>query len=348
VLVAGAGPAGATLARLLAVRGIGVVLVDPGRSMVDRLEMIGPAALPVLGAIGADCLLNDPAVAAPCLGISRRWGLAGTQSEDFLRYPGGRGFVVARIALDRALRAMAVAAGAVAVRGRLCGLTRSQGRTFCRIATERDTRMIPAAICIDATGRRAALARWTGARHVLHEPLVARLQAAGTDGETDPWLRVDDGHDHWRYSLAGPGNRRETWCVFRQVFRRRAKQCGGSSVNASASCLDTAAGDGWIAVGDAACAFDPIASQGLYHAMSTALVAAGLILSTGGLTAESGACYAQAVRATFAYSERRRVQIYRALSAKDDPHCPGSHEPASDTATDLVETTGKFPAAAGL
>ena len=38
--------------------------------------------------------------------------------------------------------------------------------------------------------------------------------------------------------------------------------------------LDRAGGDGWVAVGDAAAAYDPIASQGIYKALSDGLLAA--------------------------------------------------------------------------
>jgi len=121
VAVAGAGPAGATLARLLALRGLDVVMIDPRRRASQRLEMVAPASLSAFAAAGVAPLLDDPAIALPCLGIRRRWGRAGTQTDEFLRHPGGRGFTVDRSAFDSALRSMAEDAGAALIRGRLCG-----------------------------------------------------------------------------------------------------------------------------------------------------------------------------------------------------------------------------------
>jgi flavin-dependent dehydrogenase len=44
--------------------------------------------------------------------------------------------------------------------------------------------------------------------------------------------------------------------------------------NADSSALDRCAGEGWLAVGDSAAAFDPIASQGLSNALASANAAA--------------------------------------------------------------------------
>jgi flavin-dependent dehydrogenase len=313
VIVAGAGPAGATLARLLALRGLDVVLVDPGRRATNRLEMVAPSSLSVFAAAGVAALLDDPAIALPCLGIRRRWGRAETQADEFLRHPGGRGFTVDRSAFDRALRSMAEVAGAAAITGRLCGASRTRGRTLCRIATGSGVRSISARIAVDATGRSAALACRMGARHILHERLIASLHSRRATGDAHPWLCVDDDIDGWTYSLNGPGRQREIWRVSRRTVG------GGIRVNASAARLSDAAGAGWIAIGDAACAFDPIASQGLFHAISTALVAAGIILSAEGLTVETGSLYAGAVHATFAHAERGRAEVYRASKRSGAP-----------------------------
>lgn len=313
VVVAGAGPAGATLARLLALRGLDVVLADPAQRGTERLEMVAPSSLSVFAAAGVAVVLDDPAIALPCLGIRRRWGSIETQTDEFLRHPGGRGFTVNRSAFDMALRSMAEDAGAAAITGRLCGASRARGRTLCRIATDRGVRSISARIAVDATGRSAALARRMGARHILHERLIASLRSRSAAGDGHLWLCVVDDVGGWSYSLDGPGRQREIW----RVSRRTAGS--GIRVNASAACLSDAAGAGWIAIGDAACAFDPIASQGLFHAISTALVAAGIILSTEGLTVDAGSLYAGAVHATFAHSERGRAEVYRMSKGRGAP-----------------------------
>jgi flavin-dependent dehydrogenase len=44
--------------------------------------------------------------------------------------------------------------------------------------------------------------------------------------------------------------------------------------SARSAVLEPAAGDGWLAVGDAAMSFDPLSSQGLFNALFTGLAAA--------------------------------------------------------------------------
>jgi flavin-dependent dehydrogenase len=51
-------------------------------------------------------------------------------------------------------------------------------------------------------------------------------------------------------------------------------------VSASSSLATPMATPDWLAVGDAACAFDPLSGQGLYHALLTAIHAAHLIATS--------------------------------------------------------------------
>ena len=67
----------------------------------------------------------------------------------------------------------------------------------------------------------------------------------------------------------------------------KVRVCGARSV-----WLERAAGDGWLACGDAALAFDPLAAQGLFNALYTGLAAAAAIV--GSLNGEAGAIEAYA------------------------------------------------------
>jgi flavin-dependent dehydrogenase len=99
--VAGAGPAGLTAARLLALKGRKVLFVDPEPYIVaNRLELLAPASLGTITALGLAPLLDDPVVARPCLGIRRRWDSAAIEHEDFLRHPYRTGYVVNRARFD--------------------------------------------------------------------------------------------------------------------------------------------------------------------------------------------------------------------------------------------------------
>jgi flavin-dependent dehydrogenase len=320
ILVAGAGPAGATIARLLALRGRCVVLVDPGTRRTERLEVIAPAACRVVEAVGIAHLLHDPSLAQLCSGIRRRWGTADVEVDDFLRRPGGMGYVVDRAPFDDALGAMASEAGVASVAGRVVAARCDGGNVVVDIESSGQRLSIACGLVIDATGRPSAVARRMGARRMLSERLVAErqspdgLRASERAAPWDiPWLDVDGGHDEWSYQVSGPDGRREGWTVYRS-----GKRIGGArtSTDASSALLSHAAGDGWVAIGDAAASFDPVTSQGLVNALSTALVAAGAILSPVGLDENARGVYSDAVAATFHHSEAGRARVYAALTAR--------------------------------
>src|SRR4051812_17949716 len=119
VLVAGAGPAGAIAARLLARHGRRVTLVDPGSCATDRLEVLPPSGCLVLQALDLVDILHDARVVRPCLGIRRRWGEMAPEFDDFLRRPGGTGYIVDRARFDERLRTAASEAGVRIIHGRV-------------------------------------------------------------------------------------------------------------------------------------------------------------------------------------------------------------------------------------
>jgi flavin-dependent dehydrogenase len=324
ILVAGAGPAGATIARLLARKGRRVVLVDPGMRRVDRLEIIAPAACRAIEAVGIAHLLNDTSIARPCPGIRRRWGRAETEIDDFLRRPGGRGFVIDRAPFDNALREMAMDTGATLVTGRIVAAQRNSGDMIVEIESGAQRVSVVAGLVVDATGRPSAVARRMGARRLVGERRIAERQPIGallTPDRDTGWLDVGggqrsdqgSGEGGWWYEVSGPDGRRERWVVYRP--EQRMYDRSRSRADASAALLSRAAGEVWIAIGDAAASFDPVSSQGLVNALSTALVAAGAILSPGGLDADARRGYSDAVAATFRYSEAGRARVYDALAS---------------------------------
>jgi flavin-dependent dehydrogenase len=317
ILVAGAGPAGATIARLLARHGRRVVLVDPGTRHVERLEVIAPAACRVIDALGIAPLLDDASIARRCPGIRRRWGTTQTEIEDFLRRPGGRGFVIDRLPFDEALRMAAKDAGVRFIAGRVVAARHSAVAMVAKVQSGPAAFEIASGFLIDATGRPSVVARRMGARRLSCERLIAERQSVDMPPASDPnagWLDVDSDvsrQGQWSYALSGPNGRRERW----GIYRPDQHAIGHSRLRADASSalLSHAAGDGWIAVGDAAASFDPVTSQGLANALSTALVAAGAIQSPEGFDETARRIYSDAIATTFHHSEAGRARVYDAL-----------------------------------
>ena len=308
-LVVGAAPAGATVARLLALKGRAVIVADPAATAAGRLELLAPASLGTVAAVGLESLLDDPAVARRCLGIRRMRGAREPEYEDFLHHPYRVGHVVDRARFDERLRAAAVAAGVTFRRLHATGVT-SDGGVILRARDSGAPTIAFADVVVDATGRAAAIARRKGARVTVRDRMVAELVEDGRiDGAADAasWLDFRSDGSSWSYRIQGPAGRAQTWRV------RRSKAPAGRallSVDASARILSQAAGEGWIAVGDAAIAFDPIASQGLFNALSSALVATGALLSADRLSPAAARSYSDAVTATFMHSEAGRADVY--------------------------------------
>ena len=310
-VVAGAGPAGLTIARLLALKGRKVLVVDPELRTAKRLELLSPASLGTIGALDLMPLLDDPVIARPCLGIRRQWGSAEIQHEDFLSHPYRTGYVVDRVAFDAHLRVAARAAGVDFCRARVSGIQPDRGGVLVQAIEGRSKIDAFAGAAIDATGRAAMIARRMGARMTVRDRMIAELNQE-TIGEprsdTPAWLDVQRAGPGWSYEIHGPDGHAQKWTVSRSGAERRRSRA--LRVDASSGILSEAAGDGWIAIGDAAISFDPIASQGLYNALSSALVATGALVSARGFDLPAARLYSDAIAATFYWSEAERSEVY--------------------------------------
>lgn len=310
-VVAGAGPAGLTVARLLALRGRHVVILSEERREASRLELLPPGARRTVVALGLEPVLHDRSIARRCLGIHRPEARAA--HADFLGHPDGDGYVVNRGNFDTFLREATLTAGAEILPLRMTGLAPGGAALRVRSRPGAQGEFPVQGILIDATGRAAAIARRSGARIAFRERTVAELveevpaSPAGhevTDAPT--WLEYRSTACDWSYRIEGPQGRAQTWRVRPAGPRLRNPI---RSVDASSCILSQAAGSGWIAVGDAAMSFNPIASQGLFNALSSGLAAAGLLLSQEGLSSKSADDWSAAVSATFVQSELGRSRL---------------------------------------
>lgn len=315
VAVVGAGPAGTTAARLLALHGMEVTIIDPGLRRHNRLEIVSPATFEVMRRLGLASLMTEKAIARPCTGIRRRWNSNAYGFDDFLSHPGGCGFVVDRAPFDDKLRQICHEAGANSYSGRVVRVERSASGFVLAVARQGKIGLVHAQAVIDATGRPSSASRRLGAKIQVIEDLVAErlhvVHSAEGGSQAPVWLEVKSEQDAWSYSVTGPDGRIEVWTIgpnFRCQPRSHIRK------NASPSYLHPSAGEGWIAIGDAASAFDPINSQGLMNALNSALLAAGAIVATDTITIEMAAFYTDAVVRTFTESEIARKEIYAVLS----------------------------------
>jgi flavin-dependent dehydrogenase len=342
-LIAGGGPAGAAAAIVLARAGRRVLLVDATPPEPARLkvgESLPPAARPLLRDLGLLGVVESGEHLRSS-GTTSAWGSSRPEATDFVFDPNGSGWHLDRPGFDRSLREVAAEAGAEVREGaavRLEGES-EEGRRF-RIV---DGEEVTARTFVDASGRRASLARALGASRVRHDRLVGIVAAtAAREYDVDARTLVEAVPEGWWYTALVPGRKRvvafmtdsdlvppeaRTSDGFRAALARTEHVAPlaadvfaePQTEPAHGGRLDPSVGDGWVAVGDAALAFDPLSSQGILTALYTGL-RGGQALDAF-LSDEGAACgrYGERLATVSAAYERNLLAAYAA-----EPRWPDS------------------------
>ena len=307
-VVLGAGPAGlATALALLRGDPLSVLVVDSGPPERHRVgETAAPGLLVALERLG----LAERFRAGghlPCPGTASIWGHDRVRHNDFVLDPAGPAWRLDRPAFDRMLAAAAEESGAtLRWRTRFDGLeARADGRHPHRLrlrSPKEGAYVVAARWVVDATGPAAHFARAAGARRQVDDRLFALVRFGPAAGDrTTLQTLVEAVPDGWWYGARTPGDRAVVMFVTDRPGVRRLR-AGGPPAFAAAlaatslvrsvattsteagvtrlllpvysSALDRHAGEGWVAVGDAAASYDPIAGQGVYKAVAGAIAAA--------------------------------------------------------------------------
>jgi flavin-dependent dehydrogenase len=166
-------------------------------------------------------------------------------------------------------------------------------------------RTVEASVVIDATGRNASFATRQGAGRVVDDRLAGvAVSFAAPNDVCDTTTLVEAQEDGWWYSAAIPGGRViVAWMSDADLIRRdglkepsrwlerlrasretsaRLERCEpqwpAGVWSARSQRLAGVCGDRWIAVGDAASAFDPLSSAGVLKALYTGKIGAFAVL----------------------------------------------------------------------
>jgi flavin-dependent dehydrogenase len=298
VAVVGAGPAGAAAALTLTRAGFDVALLEASEFDRPRLgETLPPSARPVLDRLG----LSGDLVAAPSVpsfGNQSAWGSHELASSPFISSPYGNGSHVDRRRFDSVLAGAAAGAGArLLKRVRVTACAPAPAGSW-RLAVAGGTpasAMIARAV-VDATGRRAGLARSLGAGRQVRDRLVGvAVQCRGVPNDGGSTL-IEAVRDGWWYSAPLPPDRmmvvlmtdadlcrsgryadpvrwEDALAQARHTHRRMAgyRRLWRPRVASAASHrLHRIGSPGrWLAAGDAAMGIDPLSGTGLVQALIT-------------------------------------------------------------------------------
>lgn len=226
---------------------------------------------------------------------------------DSFRDPCGPGWHLRRDGYERSFRQAALAAGAQLVQP--CGplkLQRQDGGW--QVSAAQIHRRFEAPVLVDASGRAGALTRQLGLRRQAEQPLLClhlRLPASvgAAVAPLDRCTRVCADRHGWWYSVPLPGGdrllalhldpadpdgrlllhsnqllaRARRLPLLAEVLPATSAPLPVKACRASGSALQDHRLRGFYAIGDASISFDPIASQGLFHALASAEAAATAI-----------------------------------------------------------------------
>jgi flavin-dependent dehydrogenase len=303
-IVVGAGPAGATAAINLAPFRR-VLLVDRRAEPADRIgDSLAPAARRLLNDMGlwAD-FANDGH--SPWYVARSTWGDNSPTERDSIADLDGNGWHIDRKQFEIRLRKAAVARGAVLLApARPIAVSRSGAGWRVTLEHSSRPKNVSARLILDCGGRASCLLKPFGASRRAHDRLLCAyvFGVRGASSKSNGSTYVESAADGWWYTSASADGRRvlawhsdadlmpATLLRSRSDFLERARLSRRLSaeiadasfdgvdsprvIAAYSSVLTPPAGEGWIAAGDAALSFDPISSQGLFHALYTGLASA--------------------------------------------------------------------------
>jgi len=338
VLILGGGPAGLSAAIALARQGISALVIE--RSAYDDIrigEHIAPAAVLQLRALDPTSSLPlDSYFASP--GVEAYWGSETAHHMDYFLHPAQQGLNLPRPQFDADLARSCELSGAPVLRSASLGrATRRNSRWDVQINHHNETKQGAVSVIIDATGRAATFSRRQGAKVCAHDRQIAVVSVeTHADREiTNRRSVVETVDAGWWYQAPigatknlsmfvtdddlvprGQSKLFEWWLdqLNRAAHLSEGLDCDSRMLmtrSARSQRLDAISGDGWLAIGDAAMAFDPLASQGIAKALDhgkRAAVAISMYLAGNGSSLERLAVEMQ--REYLAY-RKIRADYYR-------------------------------------
>ncbi|HET6979031.1 MAG TPA: FAD-dependent monooxygenase [Pyrinomonadaceae bacterium] len=334
VVIVGGGPAGAAIALALARGGIASVVLEAHSAPQMKVgECLPPTINPLLDHFGLTERLRQRGN-LPSYGNRFVWGSNSIEERDFIFGSTGAGWRVDRAGFEEELMLAATEAGARWHYGRRLVACSKENDTRFKLTVKGldGTETYRSNFVVDATGRSARLASLLGARRVIYDHLVAVAGFFDGDAaappEEDSFTLVEAVSSGWWYSSRLPGGKliavyltdgdlldhtlRETdgWLAHLNKTKYTAQRVGKHSsgvptalriLPAQTVRLTTVTGNGWLAAGDSAVAFDPLASHGISMAMGSGFNAASSIIDYLGGRKDALRVYEQLIDRAFAH-----------------------------------------------
>ena len=359
VVIIGGGCAGASTALALLQKGVtSIAIVEKSDFSQPRVgETIQPPTSQLLKQLGVweDFLKEDH---LPSSGVASAWGTSELEYTDFIFRTYGKGWHLDRNAFDTMLLRLAVERGATLfAETRLKNATKTEnGWTLQCGNTKLDAQFV-----VDASGRACAFAKLQGAHKIQFDDLYGIYtyweqpkDALETFGAAHTLVESVE-HGWWYSALLPNGTLAVALMTDTEVIKThqlkhtenyldllqqtthtaarisRLTQVSSPAVKvANAYELDTMVGDGWLAVGDSASAYDPLSSFGIHKALQNSLEAGAAIQAALCGHTRVLKDYAQNVQHAFEGFLTTRYQYYAMETRwQDSPFWKARQQPIS-------------------
>lgn len=296
IVIIGGGPAGIATSLTLLARGVSHCIVEAKSEPSEKSgEAIPPNARPLLRQLGIEGLLeNEPHSAY--YGNKSCWGSAELIQEEFIQNLNGYGYLLNRQRFEGQLQSLVKTQGTAFYLGyRLDKIDKRPDGITLNIKNDDASKTIKCNYVIDATGRKASVCRRLGIETHAYDDQFALTFRVKLKTESPLQIFVEAVENGWWYA-APYGDRQMTLMFFTsrsllperddtasflaKAFRSSKhlpKALGISNLEpvlvktipAGTSSLDIPYGQNWLAVGDAAYAYDPISSYGITSALAS-------------------------------------------------------------------------------
>ena len=291
VVVAGGGPAGSATALDLSRRGLSVALIEQDSYKTRRVgETLPPMIRQQLAGLGIweRFLQSGP---LQSYGIRTAWETPTPRHQDFVQNPYGCGWHVDRARFDSMLAHAAAEAGTeLFLSARVSSCSESaDGRWLLEVTRNGAPLNLCGRMLVDATGRKATLASRLGGRADVADRLIGAVSFSDKS-EIAQWTLVEAVENGWWYSAPLPGAgmvfaymtdsdlwMARKWDELLPLAPLTFERAGRLQIPPPSQILSAASvvrrpvtGVDWMAIGDAALAFDPLSGQGVFKSIETA------------------------------------------------------------------------------
>ncbi len=308
IIIVGGGPAGAATALTLARRGISCLVLEAASQITSKIgETLPPNCTPTLQRLGVDVFVT-PSEHLPCFGNYFLWGNDNIQEKPFILYTHGQGWHLDRQRFETSLWQLCKEQGVQRLFNSKVIEARRKKEEGWTIQVQRkgQSTTLNASFIVDATGRSSKIARGIGIKRNQYDRLigVACAFSVSVPHSIEQYTYIEATEMGWWYMALLPDNRLMTvYMTDADLLDHNTLKSKNFLVElrdtlligplipdeaepeesklvprpASTSHLPKLYDRDWLAVGDAAFAYDPISSYGLSSALGGGFYAGNAI-----------------------------------------------------------------------